>query len=210
VPFHFSNLSPSIFFCSSSPFIHFPVVFISRYCAYSSFISFTIVPSVVLVRRWLVNTFSDLCTGCIQSSSVESYFTTGGLPPIRSSWRQASWRSRPESVFFFCNWAFTVIVLVKHPLFFSYKYAWLLSNVRIAHILHNWKFFLLQDIQILLNPGFVKQIMPVLFILCYNGSLVNWTVVSLTAAKFKPLIFSVWLRLVLYCKHGHSPGFVAN
>jgi hypothetical protein len=28
-----------------------------------------------------------------------------------------------------------------------------------------------------------------LYILCYNGSLVIWTVVSLTTAKFKPLIF---------------------
>jgi hypothetical protein len=27
--------------------------------------------------------------------------------------------------------------------------------------------------QVSLSPGFVKQIMPVLFILCYNGSLVN-------------------------------------
>jgi hypothetical protein len=26
---------------------------------------------------------------------------------------------------------------------------------------------------------------------CYNGSLVTWTVISLTTAKFKPLIFSV-------------------
>jgi hypothetical protein len=32
--------------------------------------------------------------------------------------------------------------------------------------------------------------MSVLRILCYNGSLVTWTVVSLTAAKFKPLLFS--------------------
>jgi hypothetical protein len=37
------------------------------------------------------------------------------------------------------------------------------------------------------SPGFAKQNMP---ILCYNGSLVTWTVVRLTAAKFKPLIFS--------------------
>jgi hypothetical protein len=28
-------------------------------------------------------------------------------------------------------------------------------------------------------------------ILCYNGSLVTWTVTSLTTAKFKPLMFSV-------------------
>jgi hypothetical protein len=33
--------------------------------------------------------------------------------------------------------------------------------------------------------------MPILVILCYNGSLVTGTVVSLTAAKFKPLIFSM-------------------
>jgi hypothetical protein len=32
--------------------------------------------------------------------------------------------------------------------------------------------------------------MPILRILCYNGSLVTWTVVSLTTAKFKPLTFS--------------------
>jgi hypothetical protein len=36
-----------------------------------------------------------------------------------------------------------------------------------------------------------KQIMPVLRILCYNGSLVTSTIVRLTAAKFKPLIFSI-------------------
>jgi hypothetical protein len=33
--------------------------------------------------------------------------------------------------------------------------------------------------------------MPVLRILCYNGILVTWTVVSLTTAKFKLLILSV-------------------
>jgi hypothetical protein len=32
--------------------------------------------------------------------------------------------------------------------------------------------------------------MLILRILCYNGSLFTWTVVSLTTAKFKPLIFS--------------------
>jgi hypothetical protein len=39
--------------------------------------------------------------------------------------------------------------------------------------------------------------MPILRILCYNGSVVTWTVVSLTTAKFKPLVFSV-------------PGFVLS
>jgi hypothetical protein len=43
--------------------------------------------------------------------------------------------------------------------------------------------------------------MPFLRILCYNGSLVTWTIVSLTAAKFKPLMFflSDESRRVLGC-----------
>jgi hypothetical protein len=39
------------------------------------------------------------------------------------------------------------------------------------------------------SSGFTKQSMSILRILCYNGSLVIGTVVSLTTAKFKPLIF---------------------
>jgi hypothetical protein len=38
----------------------------------------------------------------------------------------------------------------------------------------------------------LAQIMPILRILCYNGSVVTWTVVSLTTAKFKSLIFSIY------------------
>jgi hypothetical protein len=43
--------------------------------------------------------------------------------------------------------------------------------------------------------------MPMLRILCYNGSLVIWTVVSLTTAKFKPLIF---------CMSGFTFSYTAN
>jgi hypothetical protein len=53
-----------------------------------------------------------------------------------------------------------------------------------------------------------SKCMPILRIVCYNGSLVNWPIVSLTTAKFKPLIFSVWLRFVLCCEHVHSHDFV--
>jgi uncharacterized membrane protein len=38
------------------------------------------------------------------------------------------------------------------------------------------------------NSGFGKQI---IFILHYNGSLVTWSVVSLTTDKFKPLTFGI-------------------
>jgi hypothetical protein len=61
------------------------------------------------------------------------------------------------------------------------------------------------SIQVLfVSTGVAEQIMPVLHILCCNGCLVTWTVVSLTTAKFKPLIFSVWLHLALYREHVHS------
>jgi hypothetical protein len=49
--------------------------------------------------------------------------------------------------------------------------------------------------------------LPNLRILSYNGSLVIWTVVSLTTAEFKPLIFSVWLHLFLCREHVHSHDF---
>jgi hypothetical protein len=48
------------------------------------------------------------------------------------------------------------------------------------------------------STGFTEQIMSVLRIICYSGSVVTWTAVSLATAKFKPNIFRVWLRLVQY------------
>jgi hypothetical protein len=49
------------------------------------------------------------------------------------------------------------------------------------------------------SPGFAKQIMSILRILCYNGSLFTWTIVSLTTAKFKSLYWlnSVRVRVML-------------
>jgi hypothetical protein len=41
------------------------------------------------------------------------------------------------------------------------------------------------------SVGPAKQNVPILLIECYNGSLAIWTIVSLTAAKLKPFIFSV-------------------
>jgi hypothetical protein len=38
------------------------------------------------------------------------------------------------------------------------------------------------------STGFAEQIMPILHVSCCNGCLVTWTVVSLTTAKFKPLL----------------------
>jgi hypothetical protein len=65
------------------------------------------------------------------------------------------------------------------------------SSVRISLISCYWKFFLLHYIKSSVSPGFAEQTMPILLVLCCNGSSVTWTVVSLTTVKFQLLIFSV-------------------
>jgi hypothetical protein len=92
---------------------------------------------------------------------------------------------------------------MQHPLwwedwFGTYKYAW--PFVKCTYRMYSMLLNILPSAlctKSSVSPGFAKQIMPVLRILCYNGSLVTWTVVSLTAAKFKPLIQNVskwWTR----------------
>jgi hypothetical protein len=66
------------------------------------------------------------------------------------------------------------------------------SSVRIAHIACYWKFSLCTIYKFSVSTGFSEQIMPILRILCYNGRLVTWTVVSLNTAKFRRLYF-LWL-----------------
>jgi hypothetical protein len=56
-----------------------------------------------------------------------------------------------------------------------------LSSVYFAHI-ENSSFYITRKSSV--STGFTEQIMPNLRILCYNGSLVIWTVLSLTTAKF--------------------------
>jgi hypothetical protein len=105
-------------------------------------------------------------------------------------------RSTIRYIIFFCNWILAVIVLTYHPpwredVFVSYEYAWLSSSEGIAHIAHYWKLFALHYSQVLCQSRLCKaDHVCVLLILCYNGSIVTWTVVSLTTAKFKPLTFS--------------------
>jgi hypothetical protein len=59
----------------------------------------------------------------------------------------------------------------------------------IAHVTENSSFCTTHKSYV--STGFTEQIMPILHMLCYNGSLVFVTVVTLTTAKFKPLIFSL-------------------
>jgi hypothetical protein len=71
------------------------------------------------------------------------------------------------------------------------EYPWPLSSDRTTHTAYYWNFFLLHYTYIspLSLSRLWKQIMPILLMLCYNGSVVTWTAVSLTTSKFKPLIF---------------------
>jgi hypothetical protein len=68
-------------------------------------------------------------------------------------------------------------------------------QVHISHIHHvtkNSSFCTTHESSV--STDFTEQIMPVLRILCYNGSLVIWTAVSLTTSKFKPLILKVKVK----------------
>jgi hypothetical protein len=115
-----------------------------------------------------LSTDSITTQGQSQSQS-QSYFTTFGLPPIRSSWRQTPWGSRPH--FFSPNWSLAVIVLMQHHLwreigYVSSEETSRVSSVRIAHIACYWNSSI--------SPGFAKQILSILLILwttspCYRA-----------------------------------------
>jgi hypothetical protein len=156
---------------------------------------------------------SDWPNSLQSQSHSQSYFTTGGLSQISLSCRQALRGSRPEFFFFWqlnsCGHSPITSSLTRGGVCLIWiRFASPLSSLRIAHIACYWKYFLCTIYKPSVSPGFAKQIMSSLLILCYNGSLVTWTVVSLTTAKFKPLIFSVWFRLVLYCEYVHSQDFI--
>jgi hypothetical protein len=63
------------------------------------------------------------------------------------------------------------------------------------------------------SPSFAKQIMSTLFILCCKDSLVTWMVVSMTAAKFKPVglaSFCPTLWTCLFCLKTQSQSHTAT
>jgi hypothetical protein len=110
----------------------------------------------------------------------KSYFRTGCLPPISSSWRQAPWRSRPEIILFTAeplrSYSLSTILSDDRVGLSLMNKSGLSSSVRIAYIAYysNTSFRSIHKFSVSL--GFAKQIMSVLRILCYNGSLVTWMV----------------------------------
>jgi hypothetical protein len=62
--------------------------------------------------------------------------------------------------------------------------------LHLQHVIENAAFCTIYKSSV--STGFAKQILCILRILCYNSSLVTWMIVSLNAAKFKTLVFSVY------------------
>jgi hypothetical protein len=134
------------------------------------------------------------------SSQSQSDNTTGGLPPISSSWLKPFVTHDQRSVVSLspcCNSPYVTSCPTRRCVCLSWT-SLALRQVYVSHIEHVIENSSLCTIyKSSVSTGFAKQIISVLPILCYNSSLVTWTVVSLTSAKFKPLIFQ-WLstRLV--------------
>jgi hypothetical protein len=109
--------------------------------------------SVVYNCRWSSPAQSYLTpTNSSQSQrQSQNYFTTDGLPPISSPWRQAPWDPRPE---IFSNWTLAVIVLCnilsdeKMGLSLMNMLG-LSSSIHFTHIACYWNFFLLHYTQVL-------------------------------------------------------------
>jgi hypothetical protein len=73
-----------------------------------------------------------------------------------------------------------------------------LSQVYMSHLYHdieNSSFLYKSSV----GPGFSKRIMPILFSLCYNGSLVTRTVVSLPSFHFILLHRKNRVQQLFYC-----------
>jgi hypothetical protein len=88
--------------------------------------------------------------------------------------------------------------------FVSYVYACFL-NVSIAHITCCYNLFFCTIHKSSVSPGFAKQIMPILFILCYKGSLVAWMYVCLTSLSY---FLCLAAPRPVYCERVHSHDFV--
>jgi hypothetical protein len=125
--------------------------------------------------------------------SNQSSFTAYSLPPISSSWHQATWGSRIE-IFKLnpCDHSPYVTSFLPRGCVCLYEYA--SPFIKRTYCPYGTLLNILSfctTYKSSASTGFVKQIMSILRIFCYNGSLVTWTIASLTAAKFKHLIFSI-------------------
>jgi hypothetical protein len=138
--------------------------------------------SLTQLNCWQISQQLTLCQS-------QSYFTTGGLPPISLSLLQAPWDPRseippPNNPCW--NSPYVTSSLARRWVCLLWI-AW--PFIKCTFHAHSMSFCSTHTSSV--STGFEEQIMPILHILCYNGSLVTWMVVSLTTAKFNHLIFSM-------------------
>jgi hypothetical protein len=154
---------------------------------------------------WLLYVFTSRClvptlpilrinpNSLLYTDWLRSYITTGGLPPVSSSWHQVPWSSRPESLFVLQLKPYTHSLCVTSSLtrrrtcilwisLAFVKRTYYTSHMQ--HVIENSSFYNIYKSST--SRGFSKPIIPILFTLCYNGSLLTWT-----AVKFKLFIFSM-------------------
>jgi hypothetical protein len=109
-------------------------------------------------------------------TSRESYFTTGGLPSISSSRRQASWDSRP--VFF--NWTLTAKC--------TYRTSSMIAKIVPFYNIYNSS----------VSPDFVRQIMPIWVKRVLVSPILYSVVKTATALRnHRPNAYRCWHRKML-------------
>jgi hypothetical protein len=137
----------------------------------------------------------------VQSQS-QSYFTTGGSPPISSSWHQASWDSWPEIFLTKLNsWGHSVHVMSSLTRE-SFCLLWMclgLWSICIAHMACHWKFFLSHYKQVLCQSRLCKAYHAYFTYLMLQLQLSQLNFRKLDHCQIQATyIFYIWLRLVLY------------
>jgi hypothetical protein len=133
-------------------------------------------PPSLLFTGWFS---TDNWTGQSQSQSrSQKYFTTGGLLPISSSWRQAPWDPRPD--FFFqlnsCGNSFYVTSSLTRRWVCLLWICLAFRQVYISHISHvTENFFLLHYTQVLCQYRLYRADHAYLTYHMLQRQLVNWS-----------------------------------
>jgi hypothetical protein len=160
-------------------------------------------------HRATVEVFEPASTVASYISQSQSYIMTGGLPPINSSSRQAPWGLRSETFLFptepsrltsLCNTlSDEKIGLSVMNTLGLVKCTYLTCSV-LLKILPFALYTSPQSVQALQSRSCLSHVSYLL----YNGSLVTWTVISLTTANFKPIIFFffIWLLRIMLSRVG--------
>jgi hypothetical protein len=130
----------------------------------------------------------------------QNNFKTVGLPPINSVWRQDSWDSRQEIFLQLnrCGHSPCVTSFLTRGRVFL---LWIgLAFVKCTYLIYIMLLKILHCAQVFCQSRLCKAD-HVFLILCYNGSLITSTVVSVTTATYNSLMLSI---------SGFALSYIAN